>query len=347
MINSVIITNDLDLELQNQIERLNPDLFFLLVDTNTRRFCLPSVHHAFPTIEIPAGDMHKTIESASLVWRYLSTHQATRHSLLINLGGGMITDLGGFVASTFKRGIRYINVPTTLLGAVDAAVGGKTGVNFDGLKNEIGVIRDSEAVILYPLFFASLDHQNFLSGWAEMLKHALLSSSDTWDRLMAFPMSESIDYQRLAALVEQSIGIKESIVEKDPTEQNLRKALNLGHTFGHAFESFSYVASTPLLHGYAVAYGLVCELYLSTKMCGFPANMLTQVTNYVRQYYGAFPIDVTHFSSLMEWMGHDKKNDAEGINVTLLRQFGDVLINQHVKEVEIMDALRYFSVHFA
>ena len=347
MSKSVIITTDLDRALHHQIDQLNPDLVFLLVDTNTSRFCLPSVHSSYPIIEIPAGDVHKTIESASLVWHYLSTHQATRHSLLINLGGGMITDLGGFAASTFKRGIRYLNVPTTLLGAVDAAVGGKTGVNFDGLKNEIGVIRSSEAVILYPPFFMTLDHSNFLSGWAEMLKHALLSSYDAWRGLMDFSIEETIDYQLLAILIEQSIAVKEAIVEKDPTEQNLRKALNLGHTFGHAFESFSHTTSRPLLHGYAVAYGLVCELYLSTEKGGFPKAVLEQMTNYVRQHYGAFRVEASDFSALIGWMNHDKKNDAEGINVTLLRQFGDVLINQHVKEEEILEALHYFVTHFS
>lgn len=346
MSNSVIITNDLDQELQHQIDRLKPDSVFLLVDSNTRKFCLPLIHQSYPTIEIPAGDVHKTIESTSLVWRYLSTHQATRHSLLINLGGGMVTDLGGFAASTFKRGIRYINIPTTLLGAVDAAVGGKTGVNLDGLKNEIGVIRSSEGVILYPPFFATLDHHNLLSGWAEMLKHALLSSNETWDQLMHFPIDESIDYSTLAILVEQSVAVKEAIVEQDPTEQNLRKALNLGHTFGHAFESFSHTTSSPLLHGYAVAYGLVCELYLSAKKCGFPSSILEQLSMYVQSHYGSFVLNASDYAALIEWMYHDKKNDSKEINVTLLRHIGDVLINQHLKEEEIMEALRYFTQRF-
>lgn len=337
---SVIITYHLSQELKTQIASLSPDNVFVLADSNTRQLCLSQLDN-YPVIEIPAGDDHKSLETIALVWQFLSTQKATRHSLLMNVGGGMVTDLGGFAASTFKRGIRFLNVPTTLLGAVDAAVGGKTGINFNGLKNEIGVIRAAEAVILYPQFFRTLDRDNLLSGWAEMMKHALLSSTAAWEETLAFSWN-TIDYEQLGRLVERSIAIKETIVEQDPTEQNIRKSLNLGHTFGHAFESFSYATQRPLLHGFAVAFGLLCELYLSYKKVNFPESMLTQAVQQIKQLYGTFHIETTDYPALLELMTHDKKNDASGINFTLLKKAGEALINQHVTEHEIFEAFDFF-----
>ena len=340
MNNSVIITHNLSQELKQQIALFSPDYVFVLADSNTRQLCLSQLDE-YPVIEIPAGDDHKSLETIALVWQFLSTQKATRHSLLINVGGGMVTDLGGFAASTFKRGIRFINVPTTLLGAVDAAVGGKTGINFNGLKNEIGVIRAAESVILFPLFFRTLDRDNLMSGWAEMMKHALLSSTEAWEEILTFSW-DNIDYARLGRLVEHSIMIKETIVEQDPTEQNIRKSLNLGHTFGHAFESFSYTTQRPLLHGFAVAFGLLCELYLSHKKVNFPETMLAQAAQQIKQLYGTFRFETSDYPTLLELMTHDKKNDASGINFTLLKNVGEVLINQHATEKEIFEAFDFF-----
>ncbi len=337
---SVIITYNLSQELKTQIASLSPDNVFVLVDSNTRQLCLSQLNN-YPVIEIPAGDDHKSLETIAFVWQFLSTQKATRHSLLINVGGGMVTDLGGFAASTFKRGIRFINVPTTLLGAVDAAVGGKTGINFNGLKNEIGVIRAAEAVILYPQFFRTLDRDNLMSGWAEMMKHALLSTTAAWEETLAFSWN-TIDYEQLGRLVEHSIAIKETIVEQDPTEQNIRKSLNLGHTFGHAFESFSYTTQRPLLHGFAVAFGLLCELYLSYKKVNFPETTLAQAVQQIKQLYGTFRIETTDYPALLELMTHDKKNDASGVNFTLLKKAGEVLINQHATEHEIFETFDFF-----
>ncbi|MBB3188377.1 3-dehydroquinate synthase [Microbacter margulisiae] len=341
MSKSVTITYDFEQELKNQIAVLAPDFIFLLVDSNTHKLCLSKMESEYPVIEIPAGDDHKTIDNLASVWQFLSTHKATRHSLLINIGGGMVTDLGGFAASTFKRGIRYINVPTTLLGAVDAAVGGKTGINFNGLKNEVGVIHSSEAVILYPQFFRTLNHENLMSGWAEMIKHALLSSTKAWEEILSFQWT-NVDYDALGKLVEQSIAVKEAIVEQDPTEKSIRKALNLGHTFGHAFESFSYSTARPLLHGYAVAFGLICELYLSHIKVGLPEIILHQAVQHIKQHYGAFSFEKTDYPVLLELMTHDKKNDASGINFTLLNEPGEIRINQHATREEIYDAFDFF-----
>jgi 3-dehydroquinate synthase len=344
MNNSVIITENLIWELKQQIASLAPDFVFVLADTNTAQLCLSQLDN-YPVIEIPAGDNNKSLETLAFVWQFLSTHQATRHSLLLNVGGGMVTDLGGFAAATFKRGIRFINIPTTLLGTVDAAVGGKTGINFNGLKNEIGAFRAAEAVILYPPFFRTLDHNNLMSGWAEMLKHALLSSSSSWEEILSFSW-DNIDYNQLGKLAKTSIAIKEAIVEQDPTEQNIRKSLNLGHTFGHAFESFSYTNQRPLLHGYAVAFGLLCELYLSHKKINFSDVVLLQAIHEIKQHYGTFCITTRDYPILFEYMTHDKKNDASGINFTLLKNIGEVQVNQHATEKEIFETLDFFRTLF-
>ncbi len=344
---SVIITNNLTQEISNQIERLSPDSVFLLADTNTYRLCLPLLAKdnsmaTYPIIEIPAGDENKNLNSLSIVWEYLSSHGATRKSMLINIGGGMTTDLGGFAASTFKRGIHYINVPTSLLGAVDAAVGGKTGINFNGLKNEVGVIQSADAVILYPEFFRTLDTKNILSGYAEMLKHALLKSGQEWKDVVSFDF-DNINYDLLGELTQRSIAVKEAIVAQDPTEQNIRKALNLGHTFGHAFESFSYTSEQPLLHGYAVAFGLVCEIYLSQKKLGFPAAILSQLVQLVKENYGIVQYSCKNYDTLYELMTHDKKNDRSGINFTLMGGIGDIRINQHATKEEIFEAFDFLA----
>jgi len=238
------ICKDYISELNEAIGEIAPENIFILVDDVTYELCLPETLKSAKlegshVITIPSGDINKNIESAVIIWKYLSENNANRKSLMINLGGGMITDIGGFAASTFKRGIRYINVSTTLLGAVDAATGGKTGINFLGLKNEIGVFAPASAVLINIEFFKTLDQQNLRSGFAEMVKHALIHSHEEWNRILKFDL-ESISFDELSPLVASSVNIKEKVVEQDPFEKNIRKALNLGHTFGHAFESYSY-----------------------------------------------------------------------------------------------------------
>ena len=319
---------------------------FLLTDENTQKYCFPLIQ-SVPEIAsakaffIPAGDGNKNIASLSKVWEFLSQNSANRKSLLINLGGGMLTDLGGFAAATFKRGIRFINIPTTLLGAVDAAVGGKTGVNFNGLKNEIGAFAPALAVVIDSGFFKTLDVPNLLSGYAEMLKHALLDSPLSLDKILHFDW-DTINYQQLNNLLFESVLVKERIVEEDPTEQGIRKALNLGHTFGHAFESLSYELKRPVLHGYAVAWGVVCELYLSFVKLGFDRNILMQITRFVKENYGAFAFDCTQYQRIYELMQHDKKNESGLINFSLLKSVGNIEINQTASRQEIGEALDYF-----
>ena len=327
--------------LAQAIEEIAPDNLFILCDTHTRTLSLPTIAAAIPPsahlIDIEAGDTHKTLDSLAHVWDELSRHRASRKSLLVNLGGGMVTDLGGFAAACFKRGIRFINLPTTLLGAVDAAVGGKTGINFNGLKNEIGAFRPADTVIISTRFFHSLPHEELLSGYAEMLKHALIDSPDSYRALLGFDPS-SPDWERLLDLLQQSVQVKQRIVTQDPLETGIRKALNLGHTVGHAFESLSHRRGTPVPHGYAVAWGLVCELLLSHHHLAFPSDTITQLADYIYRHYGAFPISCKDYETLYELMTHDKKNEAGYINFTLLQAIGKPVIDQHTDKEQIFVA---------
>lgn len=274
------------------------------------------------------------------VWKSLGDGGASRHSCMINLGGGMVTDLGGFAAATFKRGINFINIPTTLLSMVDASVGGKTGINFGGLKNEIGVFCDSKFVILDTEFLRTLDAENICSGYAEMLKHGLISDEKMWAELVGFDLAHP-DLQQLQRMVGDSVAVKERIVEQDPHEHGIRKALNLGHTFGHAFESWA-LKRKPVLHGYAVAFGLIPELYLSVMKTGFPTEKMRQTVNFIKEYYGSLPITCDDYDELIELMRHDKKNQDGIINFTLLGGIGDIRINQSATIDEIKEAFDFF-----
>ncbi|MBQ6767390.1 MAG: 3-dehydroquinate synthase, partial [Prevotella sp.] len=327
----VILSQDLQQSLTDAIARCPHDRLFVLTDETTKECCLPVVKD-YPcmagaqVITIKATDSHKDLESVSHVWSELQRGGATRHSLMVNLGGGMVTDLGGFAASTFKRGIQFINIPTTLLAMVDASVGGKTGVNFGGLKNEIGVFQNADSVILDTIFLRTLDEGNLLSGYAEMLKHSLISDEKMWaEHLNYTPLTTNIS--PLTGMLAQSVAVKQRIVTEDPTEKGLRKALNLGHTAGHAFESLA-LERNPVLHGYAVAWGLVVELYLSAVKCGFPTEQLHQTARFIKEHYGRMAISCDDYPRLLELMHHDKKNEGSAINFTLLGGIGDIRINQ-------------------
>ena len=342
----VILCNELEKDLLGAMESKPFDKLFVLTDEHTALHCLPAIKELLfknnaISVTIPAGDINKTLETLAYVWTQLSEKGASRHSLLINLGGGMTTDLGGFAASTFKRGIRYINIPTTLLAMVDASVGGKTGINFNGLKNEIGAFAPASNVLIETEFLKTLDQENFFSGYAEMLKHGLISNTEHWAELLNFP-TDKLDYAKLKALVGKSVQIKEDIVEQDPYEQGIRKALNLGHTVGHAFESLSFEEDRPVLHGYAVAWGVVCELYLSSVKTGFPTDKLRQTVQFIKENYGCFAIDCKIYDKLYAYMLHDKKNTAGIINFTLLKDVGDICINQSANKEEIFEMFDFY-----
>ena len=328
----IIFSNTIEHSLKEILANTVADRFFILTDTQSSNLCMPLLrelckYHNIVEITIGDTDANKNIESLAKVWQSLGDNGASRKSVLINLGGGMITDLGGFAAASFKRGISFFNIPTTLLGAVDASVGGKTGINFNGLKNEIGVFAPAKAVLISTEFLTTLDEENIKSGYAEMLKHGLIDKPSHYEALINYDFKK-VDSDSLLELMRMSVALKEEVVAKDPFEKGIRKALNLGHTVGHAFESLAFQQGKAMLHGYAVAWGLVCELILSHRQCGFPLDVLKQTADFVKKHYGYMPFTCKEYDLLYEFMKHDKKNEGHGINFTLLTNIGEIEINQ-------------------
>ncbi len=318
-----------------------------MCDKHTEKDCLPLLEDwrqqkGVSVFSIEPGDEHKNIQTLSSIWQFLSEQKATRQALLINLGGGVVTDIGGFAAATFKRGIHYINLPTSILGAVDAAVGGKTAINFNGLKNEVGAFYPPQAVVLHAPFFKTLDQPNILSGYAEMLKHGLLADSAYFNRLLQLDLEKPDDKAFIDA-IKRSIEIKPGIIEQDPLEKGLRKALNLGHTTAHAFESLALKRHQPILHGYAVAWGLIGELYLSVKLLHFPNDILQQLVSLVKESYGVFFICCQDYPFLLEAMSHDKKNDNTHVRFTLLEEIGKPTLDMIVEPAWMEEMLDFYQ----
>ncbi len=354
-----MLTFDLDLVLREVTALYSQEQLFLLMDEQTQKYCLPMVEKTLQVLPshqlcVATGEENKTLATVQQIWDFLIAQKANRHSLLLILGGGLLTDIGGFAAATFMRGMPFVNIPTTLLAAVDAGSGGKTGFNYQGLKNEIGVFAQPAQTIVYPPFFQTLPYEQVLSGYAEMLKHALIASPLELAQVLAFDL-DKIDWDGLAELLRRSMEIKHYIVEQDPEECDLRKTLNFGHTVGHALEEYSlldkgqrtkdkgYVAgSGPLLHGTAVAYGLVAELYLSYMKLGFSQDTLRQVVHYVYEHYGRISCPCKDYDVLIDLMLHDKKVErANQLNVTLLQTVGNYRINQTVTADEMKEALDF------
>ena len=344
----VIITENIASELESYLSSNKYDKIFVLTDKNTLNKCFPLIStlqaiNKAKHITIKADDTNKNIEQVIAIWEILSKSGASRNSLLINLGGGMVTDLGGFAGATFKRGIHNLNIPTTLMASVDAAIGGKTGINFNGLKNEIGSFYHPDCVIIDCTFLKTLDLNNRLSGYAEMIKHGLISNEQVLNDVLSFDIiNDEVDTESLNALVKTSVTIKERIVEEDPKEMGIRKALNFGHTIGHAFESLSFIKNSPILHGHAVAAGIVCELYLSHKCCKMPIEQMHRVTDFIKTCYPTFTFTPNDYEFLYELMTHDKKNEGGIINFTLLSNPGDILINQSIDKENILESLDFY-----
>lgn len=328
----ILFTNDVGSAIDSVVDYIGSHKAIVIADVNTAQFVLPKLRKESKHISsaeciiIRAGEDGKSLEELSRVWRELSRLEATRVSTVINVGGGVVTDLGGFAAATFKRGMHFINVPTTLLCAVDACIGGKNGINFNGVKNQIGTFADPDAIIISTKFFSTLPTAQVLSGYGEMLKHALLDSPVSLGKLLTDPLLSpcSSSNDALLPLIKDNVLIKKKIVDKDPHESGLRKILNLGHTAGHAFESLSYSRANALPHGYSVAAGLVVTLILSHINLGFPSTTMHQVADFVRSNYELLPIGCKDYPELLRYMRCDKKNtDAGMINFTLLKAVGD------------------------
>lgn len=347
MAQNIHYTNNVGAAIDSITSRMAPTSIFVIADANTATFVLPKLAEQSQSVRtatqicIPAGDATKNIETLQRVWHTLSVTRASRHAAIINIGGGVVTDLGGFAAATYKRGIPCINVPTTLLGAVDAAVGGKTGINFDGYKNQVGSFYPATDVIVSTILFGTLPKREILSGYAEMLKHALLDSDKAIHQLMAYDITTADnDSGKLLELLRHSVTIKERIVKQDPTEKGIRKALNLGHTVGHALEELALQRHDHIPHGYAVAHGLVVECVLSSMLLGFDSALLHTLAEYIRNTYKIFAITCDDYPTLIELMRQDKKNlNAETINFTLLRSPGDVATDTTIDPETIKSAL--------
>lgn len=342
MAQNLVFTNDVTSALNTILDTTPHNRVAVIVDENTRRCVLPEINSPHlrdaAIITIGAGDACKNLNTLSQVWEGLQACGATRKSIVVNLGGGVVTDLGGFAAATFKRGIKFVNVPTTLLSAVDAAVGGKTGINFGGLKNEIGCFQEATHVVISTCFFSTLPVEELKSGYAEMLKHGMLSGEEEFRQLLDFDF-EHADAEQLLQLLRTSVLVKQRIVAEDPHEKGIRRALNLGHTVGHAFESKALHDGKPIAHGYAVAWGLVAEMVLSHNLLGFSSAQSHQLAEFVYHNYGAFHITCDHYEELLHLMQHDKKSEAGEINCTLLAACGDVKPGQVIPEEEMRIAL--------
>jgi 3-dehydroquinate synthase len=323
-------------ELNNHLTTNKYSTIFIIVDSNTNEHCL---HHFLPQlatnltieiIEFEAGEINKNIETCVEIWSVLTELGADRKSLIINLGGGVVTDLGGFVASTYKRGIDFINIPTTLLSMVDASIGGKNGVDLGNLKNQIGTINNPKMVVIDTHYLETLDQLEMRSGLAEMLKHGLIADKNYWEKFLDLSV---LDSTNLNELIAESIEIKNTIVTQDPTENGIRKALNFGHTLGHAIESY-FLANQDkktLLHGEAIAVGMILESYISWNKKLLTEAEYLQIKTTIKGVFETILINENDRQPILDLLIHDKKNEYGNIQFALLNGIGAVKINQSVE----------------
>lgn len=315
---------------------------FVLLDENTNNFCLPIIKKHLPDsviyIQIKSGELYKNLDTCQIIWTSLTENKADRKSLLINLGGGVIGDMGGFCASTYKRGIDFINIPTTLLSQVDASVGGKLGIDFLGLKNQIGIFSNPKAVFIYHDFINTLIEKEKMSGFAEIIKHALINDYNYWNDIKD---TKNINWENI---INKSIIIKRDIVNLDPEEKNIRKKLNFGHTIGHSIESNSLENDLePLTHGHSVAIGMICESYISNKKNNLSDNDLKEITKYIKSKYHHYYINLNDYEKLFNLMKNDKKNDNDNINFTLLNKIGSSDINLYANSELIRESIDFYN----
>jgi 3-dehydroquinate synthase len=340
----VVFDNELN-ELQSFLIDHDYSQLLILVDRNTNDHCLPVIQAAIPDIvdydiiEVDPGEENKNIDFCIGVWKTMLDFGADRKALMMNLGGGVVTDMGGFAASTYKRGIDFLNVPTTLLSQVDASVGGKTGIDLDNVKNIIGTFSQPKAVFISNKFLETLDDRQILSGFAEVIKHGLIKDKDLFIRCKAVNLPEIPE-----GLVYDSVVIKNSVITEDPTEKGIRKILNFGHTIGHAIEGYSLVNDVnPLLHGEAIAIGMVCEAYLSYKFNNLEKSELDEIVSYLQSIYPSYQLNSAIYPELLDLMKNDKKNEGNKLGFALLRSIGDCDFNKFVEEDAIVESLDFYQ----
>lgn len=346
--NSTVVCNDGCWEyLHDSIADSNHSKIFVLVDNETKKYCFPLFLKKIPLtpieiITIPVGEIYKTMETCLFVWNTLSQKGADRQSLLINLGGGVVTDLGGFVASTYQRGISFINIPTSLLAMVDASIGGKNGVDLGNLKNQIGIIRDPKAVIMDSVFLKTLPKEHIISGMAEMIKHGLITSENYLKKTWDFTIDNTSEAEEL---IWESILIKNDIVTQDPTEKGLRKTLNYGHTLGHAIESYclEHPRKPTLLHGEAIAIGLILETYISSEMFGFSKEKLNEISHKIIAIFPKVSFNDDDIEEITKLLIFDKKNTHGTIQFVLLNDIGESKTNCIVSNELIKKAFKFYK----
>lgn len=334
-------------KLNEHLKSSHYSALFIVTDSNTHDHCLSHFLERLETncpieiLEVEPGEEHKNISTCTQLWHALSDWGADRQSLIINLGGGVVTDMGGFVAATYMRGIDFINIPTSLLAMVDASVGGKTGVDLGAIKNQVGVITDPVMVLIDSHYLHTLPKEHMRSGLAEIFKHALIADALYWEQLKS--LSET-DASALEALIYHSISIKNEVVKQDPKEKGLRKILNFGHTLGHAIESYflQHEQKKILLHGEAIAIGMICESWLSTELCGLSETRRDEIKNMLLSYFPKPDITSNDFESILSLLRFDKKNSGGEIKFVLLEDIGKAVINKTPGKDLIINSLLYY-----
>ncbi|MBX2842313.1 MAG: 3-dehydroquinate synthase [Flammeovirgaceae bacterium] len=316
----------------------------VIFDENSKKYCYPVIKDFIPEnhiqIKIESGEENKNLETCKSIWDILTNNSFDRKSIVLNLGGGVIGDMGGFCAATYKRGIAFVQIPTTLLSQVDASVGGKLGIDFNGFKNHIGVFQLPERVLVHPRFIKTLVKEELRSGYAEVIKHFLIADKAKWEALRQKP----INNQDFDSLIPENILIKDQVVTSDPKEKGLRKILNFGHTIGHAIEThFLFQKSKKLLHGEAIAIGMICETYLSQKILGLSESDLDEVTEYVLNTYGKVEISSVDLDYIIPHMQQDKKNEGNRLNFSLLESNGKALFDQEISEEMAKESINFYN----
>lgn len=332
-----------DMLLGQLIERSYSQVF-VLVDENTEKHCLPLLTKTLfdvKVIKISSGEVNKNKESLQFIWDQLLLNNADKQSVLINLGGGVIGDIGGFAAATYKRGIDFINVPTTLLAMVDSSIGGKLGIDYQGIKNAIGMIKNPSSVFVYTEFLKTLPERELLNGFAEIIKHGLIADEEYWELIAQV---KTLDVESLSSFIHGSIKVKTRIVKKDPNEEGLRKVLNFGHTVGHAIESYSLQHDkNPLKHGEAVAIGMICEAYLSKEHNGLSGRDLRAIGEVILKHFPKYSLRNIFSKEVIVYMRQDKKNSNDTINFTLLKRIGKAGFDYACSDAQIAVALNYYD----
>jgi len=319
---------------------------FVIIDENTQKYCLPILQKVLRsniiTLQIASGEINKNLDTCQLLWQKLLDLGADRNTILINLGGGVLTDLGGFVAATYKRGIRFINIPTTLLAMVDAAIGGKTGIDFNQLKNQIGVFANPEMTLIYPTFLKTLAPREIRAGLAEVIKYGLIADTAIWEYIQKM---DTNSYDIDPTIIKKSIQIKENIVAKDPTEKGVRKILNFGHTLGHAIEThlLSKPKAEQLLHGEAVAIGMILAAQLSSQTQNFPIEKRNEVTILIKRLYPNISISNKDITAILDLLKYDKKNTNGQVNFVLLQTIGKPVLDCQVSTSQIIEAFDFYK----